>query len=45
MFIDRKGVTITNAYSKLRDEELAQKLVEVGPIDAGGACHDVDPIA
>ena len=40
--IDRKGVTITNAYSKLRDEELAQKLVEVGPIDAGGACHDVE---
>ena len=36
MFVDRKGVTITNEYSKLSDEELAQKLVEVGQLMLAG---------
>ena len=36
MFVDRKGVTITNEYSKLSDEELAQMLVEVGQLMLAG---------
>jgi hypothetical protein len=36
MFVGRKDVTITNEYSKLSDEELAEKLVEIGQMVLAG---------
>ena len=42
MFVDRKDVTIANEYSKLSDEELAQKLVEVGQLMLAGPVIEQD---
>ena len=44
MFVDRKDVTIANEYSKLSDEELAQKLVEVGQLMLAGPVIEQDEI-
>jgi uncharacterized protein YacL (UPF0231 family) len=42
MFVERKDVTIANEYSKLSDEELAQKLVEVGQLMLAGPVIEQD---